>query len=488
MIKPAEKSGAYLKGLKFMRSLSLNFICKAVSGKMENSREDITVDSVCTDTRKIKPGCLFIALKGDRFDGHDFIESAFNAGAAAVVSQKPMCSPGGAVILVDDTARALLALAGAYRRLFAIPVVGITGSVGKTSTKEMVYAVLSQKYTTHKNEGNLNNQIGMPMSVFGLEPRHEAAVFEMGMSAFGEIENLSRVAAPSIGIITNIGISHIEKLKTRQNILSAKLELLKGMEEGSVLLLNGDDELLRAARKNLNVPALLYGINNKDCDVSASRIVTKNGATEFIIKYEEGEIPARIPVIGEHHVYNALAAFAAGRLLNIPPEDAVRGFDYFSQPGLRQKIVEKGGIVFIEDCYNASPDSMNAAFSVLKTVAGSGADASGRKIAVLADMLELGSQSAQAHRDVGKSAVQAGVNMLLAYGSDAANYCDGFRSGKQQPEGECFCFDNKGALAEKLAKSLCRGDTVLFKGSRAMKLEEAIEKTYSLLGFLSQNK
>ncbi len=245
-----------------MEKISLGFILNATGGRLARESFNIKINSVCTDSRSVTPGCLFIALRGDNFDGHDYIETAFEKGAFAALSEKPVENVCRPVIMVKDTHSALLRLAQSYRMLFGMPVVGITGSVGKTSTKEAVYAVLSQKYRTHKNEGNLNNEIGMPMSVFGLERSHGAAVFEMGMSGFGEISRLSRVAEPDIGLITNIGVSHIGKLGSRENILKAKLEITDGMKKDGELILNGDDDLLarlyrggcgQTAYKNYNV-------------------------------------------------------------------------------------------------------------------------------------------------------------------------------------------------------------------------------------------
>ncbi|HEX3027615.1 MAG TPA: UDP-N-acetylmuramoyl-tripeptide--D-alanyl-D-alanine ligase [Clostridia bacterium] len=398
----------------------------------------------------------------------------FQKGACAAVSQKTVDSPAGTVVMVDDTQKALLQIAGAYRRLFDIPVVGITGSVGKTSTKEMVYAVLSEQYKTHKNEGNLNNQIGMPMSVFGIGQDCEAAIFEMGMNSFGEISNLSKVAVPDIAIITNIGISHIEMLGSRENIRKAKLEILDGMKRDSTLIINGDDEMLSNISGRVGVKTMTYGVVNHACDAVADNILINENGTRFSIIYRGECIPASVPAIGMHHVYNALAAFLAGVGLGMRPETAAAGMKNYKTAGMRQKIVKRFGMTFIEDCYNASPASMSAAFEVLKVVG------ENRRIAVLADMLELGASARQAHLDVGKEAAESGVDILFCYGDNAVFYCEGYHSA-QKAGGKCMHFDSGKAVGDALSAILRPGDTVLFKGSLRMNLEQTVAGIYQLL-------
>jgi UDP-N-acetylmuramoyl-tripeptide--D-alanyl-D-alanine ligase len=291
----------------------------------------------------------------------------------------------------------------------------------------------------------------------------------MGMSGIGEISRMSRVAKPSIGVITNIGISHIEKLGSQSNILKAKLEITDGMGSGGRLVVNGDDKLL----SGLKLPGreiFTYGIEHEDCGIFADNIVVSQNSTQFDIHYEGGRVSARLPVCGRHNVYNALAAFACGRLLGITPEEAVEGFENYAPPGLRQKIEDFQGITLIKDCYNASPDSMNSAFDVLKTI-----NVRGRRIAVLADMLELGSSARQAHADVGRAAFKNGADMLLAYGSNARFYCEGFESAQKGSGLPCRHFSDKTELAGELAGIVKKGDAVLFKGSRGMMLEDVID-------------
>ena len=444
-----------------MEKISISEIAIATAG---TATCDGTVTSICTDTRNILSDSLFIALRGDNFDGNDFVQAALDLNAAAAVCEREIPNITKPIVVVKDTRKALLDIAAYYRKKFDIPVVGVTGSVGKTTTKEMIYAVLSTKFKTLKNEGNLNNEIGLPKSVFMLDSSYEAAVLEMGMSGFGEISRLTKVASPSIGVISNIGISHIEKLGSKENILKAKLEILDGMEKNSILLVNGDDELLKETEN-----AIFYGLG-ENCAYRAINFTNNEYETELLIKYPNGEIKAKLPAIGIHNIYNALAAFAVGLLLGITPQMAADGLGDYIPTGMRQKINKTGGITVIEDCYNASPDSMNAAFSTLSLIKGKG-----RAIAVLGDMLELGDYAREAHIQVGKNAYSSGVDKIFAYGENARLYIEGAKSEKGSH------FEDKEQLSEELYNQIKAGDAVLFKASRGMKLEEAMERFYKLM-------
>ena len=447
-----------------MEKLGISEIAAACGGTANGSGD---VFSICTDSRKIEKGCLFIAIEGEKFDGHDFAQKAIDSGAAAVMCHKDAdCS--GTVIKVDDTRKALLSLAGYYRSKFDIPVVAITGSVGKTTTKEMTHAVISKKYKTLKNIGNFNNEIGMPMTVFGLDGSFQAAVLEMGMSGFGEIYRLSSVAKPTIGIITNIGVSHMEKLGSQLNILKAKLEIVNGMKDGAPLVFNGDDMLLRSAETKGH-PKIYFGIKSSDCRFKAESIEQHDSSTEFDIKFDGKVQHITIPTIGEHNVMNALAAFSAGILLGIEPAAAAEALSAYVPSGMRQRKHRIGGITVIEDCYNASPDSMKAA---LKTLASTKAE---RRIAVFADMLELGSISKQAHYDVGKLAAEHKIDMLFSYGNEAEYYIKGAKDGGLSA---CVNYPDKEDLTNALYDEIRQGDAVLFKASRGMKLEDVILSLY----------
>ncbi len=425
------------------------------------------ITSVCIDSRKVTPGCLFIAVKGDRFDGHDFVEKAFEEGAAAVMVHRDIPCAGPS-IRVSDTREALLRLAGYYRQFFQIPVVGLTGSVGKTTTKEMTAAVLSKRYKTLKNEGNLNNEIGMPMTAFGLDLSYGAAVFELGMSGFGEISRMARAAAPTVGIITNIGVSHMEQLGSQENILKAKLELLDGMDEYAPLILNGDDPLLAGARVE-GRPVFYYGIEEERCRIRAQEIAQTDRQLSFTISYGYGSVRVQMPVVGMHFVYDALAAFTAGLILGVAPQAAAQALGEYEPAGMRQRVRQVNGVTILEDCYNASPDSMRAAIRALRML-----DAR-RYIAVLGDMLELGALSEQAHAQIGAFAAQEGVELLFACGPESAQTA---RAAKEAGIPQCFYAADQNGLLADLLQTLRPGDAVLFKASRGMRLEELIAAIY----------
>lgn len=427
-------------------------------------KNDAQVLSICSDTRKITQGSVFVALVGERFDGHDFVGTAFEKGAVAAICSKQV-EAAGEVLIVENTGKALLDIAAYYRSLFSIPFVGITGSVGKTTTKEMVYAVLSEKYNTLKNEGNLNNEIGLPTTVFRLDSDFEAAILEMGMSAFGEISRLSRVAQPNIGIITKIGVSHIEHLGSREGILKAKLEILDGLKPNAPLVVNGDDDLLSTVKLD-DRRVITFGIENEDCDYRAVDIEQSGYSTSFNVLFDGGEQRVTVPTVGTHNVYNALSAFAVGIYLGVSPESAALGLSKYVTSGMRQNVRDFGGITLIEDCYNASPDSVKAAVEVLV-----GTDSATRTF-VFGDMLELGEISESAHREVGRLVAEKRIDRFYTYGDMAAI------SAQSAVAAGAVCaeaFSDKQALALKLKSVLSSGDAVLFKASRGMKLEEVIK-------------
>ncbi|MGN0614415.1 MAG: UDP-N-acetylmuramoyl-tripeptide--D-alanyl-D-alanine ligase [Porcipelethomonas sp.] len=431
--------------------------------------EECEITEISTDTRNLPEGCLFLALRGERFDGHNFIKNAIEAGAAAAVSEYDV--EGCPCVVTENTRLALLKIAQYYRSRFSPVLVGVTGSVGKTTTKEMIALVLSEKYNTLKTLGNLNNEIGLPKTLFGLTSEHEAAVIEMGMSHFGEIERLTKTACPTMAVITNIGFSHIENLGTQQGILNAKLEILSGMDKNSPLITNGDDNHLAPLKTSLERPVYLYGINNEECDFRAADIKEEDGETSFDILWENNRVRASVPCVGVHNVMNAAAAFAVGILSGLTPGEIVSALKKYKPDGMRQNIVKKGDYTVIIDCYNASPDSMKASLGVL-----AGMKSEGRKIAVLGDMLELGEASERLHRLVGKYAADCKPDLLYCYG-DAAMYI----AAEAQKYGLASCAFHTGdkeLMTEKIKERLRSGDTILFKASRGMKLEEVIEKLF----------
>ena len=447
-----------------MEQMTLEEIAKAVGGISPVGGK---TSVICTDTRKITKGCIFIALSGANFDGHDFVRTAIDGGALVAVTERPVGKLP--CILVDNTRKALLDLAKFYRKRFSPVLVGVTGSVGKTTTKEMIALILSAKYKTLKNEGNLNNEIGLPLTLFRLDSSYEAAVIEMGMSHFGEIHRLSRTALPTLAVITNVGFSHMENLGSQEGILKAKLEILDGMESGAPLILNGDDRLLSTVCLD-DRDILTYGVDNDTSDIRAVNIVSDT-ITEFDILYKGETHHAVLNCIGRHNVLNALAAFAVGICSGVSAEDILAKLSEYESTGLRQRVEKRGAQTLIIDCYNASPDSMKAAIAVLAQIK---PEKAGRRVAVLADMLELGEHSPRLHESVGQMVVEAGIDKLICYGNNAryiAGRADelGLHSGSTT---------DKSMLIEYLKNTLRPDDVVLFKGSRGMRLEEVIEELY----------
>ena len=465
-----------------MKTLTTEEIARACGGTATSSVE---VTSVVIDNREVTPGALFVAIRGERLDGHQFVNAAIAAGAAAVMVHEDVVADVP-VIKVEDTEKALLTLARYYRETFDIPLVALTGSVGKTTTKEMIWCVLNAKYNAHKTQGNLNNSIGVPKVLLKMEEEHTAAVIEMGMNHKGEISVLTRTALPNMAVITNIGVSHIENLGSREGILAAKLEILEGLKEGSALILNNDNDMLSKLSEsdfNHKYRIRTFGIHS-DADVMATDIVYSDASTRFaaVIKpskldgldgadgceSQECSFVVVLPTTGEHNVYDALAAISVGAELGIEPQKMADALAGYVPAGMREKMEVVKGITLVEDCYNASPDSVRALSNTLR-IKGEGGH---RKIAVIADMLELGAYSEEGHRNCGKYLADAGVDLLLTYGQLAKFVAD---EAKKNGVLRVFEFDSKEELAKHLIPLLKEGDVVAFKGSRGMMLEEVID-------------
>ena len=447
-----------------MERISLDRIAERL-GTTTPVHTDIT--ELSTDTRNLPEGCLFLALRGEKFDGHSFVHNAIEAGAVAAVTDQQMGD--NPCIVVGDTGQALLDIASLYREQFDIPVVGITGSVGKTTTKEMTASVLSQKFKTLKTEANLNNVIGCPKTLLGLTKEHGAAVIEMGMNHFGEISRMSRCTKPTMAVITNIGFSHVENLGSQEGILKAKLEMLEGMNPHAPLIVSGDDKLLAPLRDSLE-GRLVYTFSTEGnpADVSAEDIKEENGVTTFTIVHGEKRLLAVLPAIGVHNVKNALAAYLVGTLCGMEEQEILCGIAEYRPTGNRQNILEKNGQTVIADCYNASPASMEAALGVLANY-----PCEGRRVAVLGDMLELGDMSNSLHEQVGEIAKKSNLNMLYCYGPAAKHI-----AAKAGDKFGVFCTEDADVLTEKLRMYTKEGDVVLFKASHGMHLENIIDAVY----------
>ena len=444
-----------------------------LNGVAQTQNPDLIINEVVTDSRKAHEGSLFVAIIGEKMDGNDYIADAFaNGASAALVSRAADCA--GEQIVVKDTKDAFIAIAGNYRAQFSPKVVAVTGSVGKTTTKEFTACILSHFGNTLKNEGNKNNEVGLPETLFRMDENTELAVIEMGMNGLGDISKLTAAVRPRAAAITCIGVSHLELLGSRENILKAKLEVIEGFpDEHGVLVMNGDDELLMGARDTVPFETVTFAIDNTDADVRAKDIMMRPFSTEFTIDDSaNGEFKCCIPCAGSHNVIDALAAYTLTTRIGCDPATAAQALGDYEPTGMRQKFVDHNGITVIEDCYNASPDSMRAA---IKTLAQLPID--GIKIAVLGDMLELGKVSCDAHRETGMECAKAGIDVLLCYGENmklcvSSAIAAGITSAVH--------FDDKKELAAYLAKTVHGGDAVLFKGSRAMQLEDAIEEFYKL--------
>lgn len=430
--------------------------------------DNVRVGSVSTDTRTITQNDLFVAVKGECFDGNDYIQTAVENGAAAAISDRATGSLNVElpVVYVKNSREAQLELARVWRDRFDVKLCGVTGSVGKTSTKDMIFAVLSEGFATLKTEGNFNNDIGLPRTLFGLSEKYNAAVIEMGMSDLGEISALSQAAHPDCCVITNIGFCHIENLKSQENILRAKLEILDGATSNAVLVLCGDDEYLNTVSSDKidGRRIMRYGFG-EHCDVRAKKIEHLDNGERFCISFNGKEYRAEIPVSGEHHILNALAAFCVGICFGMTPERIVPAFMNYEASGMRQRIEKRGSITVILDCYNASPTSMKSSLSVLGNL-----KCEGRKIAVLGDMLELGEQSKRLHSGISEFSDNADVFFL--YGTEMSALAGTLRA-KSVP---VFHSDDKEELTQLLLKYIKSGDALLFKGSRGMRMEEIAEK------------
>lgn len=449
-----------------MKPITLAQAAKFTSGTVSGDCS-ICIRGISTDSRSIPEQGLYIPIHGERFDGHDFIESAVQNGAVAVVSHRDVTC-GVPLLRVEDTRRALLELAGGYRNLFDIPVVGVTGSVGKTTTKEMIAAVLSQKLDTLYTQGNLNNEIGMPLTVFRMEEQTQAAVLEMGMNHFGELSRMTAQAQPTIGVITNIGTSHIEYLGSREGICRAKLELLEGLRQGGTAVLCGDEPLLWEKREALGVNTMYFGIDNPQAQITATDLVLSDDRVTFTVHTGAESFNAVVYAAGRHNVLNALAATAVGLLCGLDTEQIAAGLAAFRSVGMRQRIYQQDGFTIFADCYNASPDSVEASLAVLRDL-----QIQGRRIAVLGGMRELGDYTREGHQRCGRCAA-ACADALYLYGDGAESYRDG--AVEAGMDARCIhILDSHDALAAALKRDAGQGDALLFKGSRYWAMEKALE-------------
>lgn len=459
-----------------METITLSQLLEAVDGRLLGGVycPDAPVARVETDSRSIHPGALFIPLVGERFDGHAYLNSALESGAAGCLTarEQERYLPGKFYVRVDDTEAALGRLAAWYRDRFSIPFVGVTGSVGKTTVKDMLAAVLGVRYKVLKTEGNHNNNIGLPLTLLELDSSHQIAVLEMGMDKFGEIDYLASIVRPDVGIITNIGDAHIERLGSRENILRAKCELLPHIKKDGVVILNGDDPLLLGLEGKTPVPAVYCG-QGEGCAYRA-RVTGGDGVSHIHCRLTTPGMDreVKIPALGEHMVYPALMAAAVGERFGLTPDQIERGVGQFVPTRMRMNVLHRGGgITVLDDTYNANPQSMRAAVSVL-------ADSqSSYKVAVLGDMLELGPFAPALHAGVGEYLGEAGVDCLVAVGELAEHIAQGAESSGVPLVIRCQDREEAKGVLSRVVRPDC---TVLVKASRGMKLEELTARLLEL--------
>lgn len=475
--------------LKEMPSLTLKNIAKVCDGIYvgEAKLQEKIICGAVIDSRLVEKGYLFIPIKGERVDGHTFIPQVFEKGAACVLSEMDLEHPAGPYIKVASTETALKRIAAFYRQQLSIKVVGITGSVGKTSTKEMISSVVSQKYNVHKTAGNFNNEIGLPLTILGIREEHEVAVLEMGISDFNEMHRLSEIANPDICVITNIGLCHLENLGTRDGILQAKTECFAHMKEGGVAILNGDDDKLATQKEVNGKPTVFYGfesdvtvleiqesvthVDEYLCYIEKSVYATdvKNHGFEgmtAMVHTPKGSFLATISIPGEHNVYNALAATAVGLELGLELAQIQKGIEEAKTIAGRTNVLKVKGMQIIDDCYNANPVSMEAALDVLS-------HASGRTIAVLGDMGELGENEKELHYGVGRVAGEKRIDTLFCAGILSAEYEKAAKVAN--PDINVFYFSDKSDMIKALLAYVKTGDSILIKASHFMDFPKVVE-------------
>lgn len=452
-----------------MKNLTLAHIAEACHGTYVGTEEkkNQEVSSIFTDSRKAEEGGLFVPIKGARADAHDFIEDVMEKGALVTLSEKELGEKPYPYILVKSSLQAVKDIAEYYLEQLAIPVVGITGSVGKTSTKEMIAAVLSQKYCTLKTQGNFNNELGLPLTVFRLRDEHEMAVLEMGISDFGEMHRLAKIARPDTCVITNIGLCHLEFLKSRDGILKAKTEIFDFLKPEGHVILNGDDDKLVTVDEVKGIKPVFFGIENHS-GIWADAIKPEGlKGISCCIHTEKGSFSVLIPIPGHHMVYNALAGTAVGLTYGLSLEEIKAGIESLQPVSGRFHIIETGKYTVVDDCYNANPVSMKASLDVLT-------DAMGRKVAILGDMGELGENEVEMHREVGVYAASRNLDLLLCVGELSQYMAEAARHAA--PAKTILHFATKEEMLKELPKILQEGDTVLVKASHFMGFEDVVKE------------
>ena len=456
--------------------VSLEFVCRSINGRIIEGNNKQVITSVTTDSRRVEEGALFIALAGERFDGHDFVQTAMEQGARAAVVSRAIDiyrAENKTLILADDTLRALQALAASYRRYFEIPVIAVTGSVGKTTIKDLLALYLSSIWKTLKTQGNYNNDIGLPLTLLQLDESYEVAVVEMGMGALGEIQRLATIARPQFAIITNVEPVHLESLGSLENIARAKCEVLSEIPEDGFALINGDYELLIEKAKEYSCRKYTFGYNS-DCDFQVVDCQTSDIGMEIEMRWHNQLDTLFFPLPAQRLALNIVAAAAMALLLGINMESIKSSLLNYKPSGNRLNIINlEGGGAVINDTYNANPVSMAAALETGRELT-----TSGKYLAVLGDMFELGSLETEAHLNVGQIAYSSGVDLLVTVGDLAQDIARGALEAGMNPK-QVRYFPTKAECLEFLQDRINNTWTMLFKGSRGMQLETLVEELFA---------
>ena len=449
-----------------MKPFTLRDALTAVDGRYvgDEAALDAVIERVTSDSRDAGPGALFIALKGTHVDGHDFMAPCIRAGTVACLSEREPGLQERPAIVVDSTLRATGALAAWYRGRFDIPVIGITGSVGKTTTKEMIAAVLCERYSTHKTQKNLNNELGVPWTLMRLEDGHQVSVVEMGISDFGEMRRLTHMVRPTIAVFSVIGDAHLEFLGDREGVMRAKGEIFEGMDSDGLAVLNGDDPIQRKCHPGMR--RVTYGLS-KGCDVRGENVRGLGEAgMRMTVRHSGGAFEVSIPAFGSHLASAALAAAAVGLELGLSGEEIARGVARYQTVGDRARVIHANGMTIVSDCYNANPNSCHAAVDSLTQLDGK------RRVCILGDMLELGPRSGELHREVGEYAAKSGIDLVVGCGPLSRAIADGASA----IGADVLYFADKAALLTALGDIARPGDCVLVKASHSMAFEEIVRR------------
>ncbi|MDO4338778.1 MAG: UDP-N-acetylmuramoyl-tripeptide--D-alanyl-D-alanine ligase [Eubacteriales bacterium] len=456
-----------------MKNLTLENITSVCGGVYHGSADALALEvtAITTDSRKVEEGCLFVPIVGERVDAHRFIPDVIAKGTLAVLSEKTLENADFPYIQVESTLQAVKDIAEFYLEQLQIPVVGITGSVGKTSTKEVIASVLKEKYCTLKTQGNFNNELGLPLTVFRLREEHEIAVLEMGINHFGEMSRLAKIAKPQTCVITNIGTCHLENLGDRDGVLKAKTEVFAYLKPDGNIILNGDDDKLVTVQEYNGIRPVFFGLDT-DREVYADNLVSHGLlGTSCRIHLGEDAFEVQVPVPGRHMVYNALAAAAVGRVYGLTNEQIRAGIESLETISGRFKILETDSLMIVDDCYNANPMSMKASLDVLK-------DAEGRRVAILGDMGELGKDEAALHEEVGEHAGTCGIDVCICVGALCKHMAD--KAKAVNPKLKVIYEPDRESLLAHLGGYIQEGDTVLVKASHFMKFEEVVKALQEL--------